>query len=895
MEERRPDPDLLIDHMRSETERSREGKLKIFFGAAPGVGKTYAMLSSAQQKRAEGIDVVAGLVETHGRKETEELLAGLEMIPRRPVEYRGTILNEFDIDAALSRKPALILVDELAHTNIPGSRHKNRWQDIYELLGDGISVYTTVNVQHIESLNDVVAQITGINVHETIPDFLLDRADEIELIDLPPEELLQRLKEGKVYVAEIAERARKYFFRKGNLLALRELALRRTAERVDAQMQDYRSIKGVRDVWPAAERIMVCIGANPRSIRLIRAAKRMAAGRRADWISVYIEAPTAVKPSESDLRQLSDHMRLAESLGAETVTLSGHKASDEILNYARIRNVTKIIIGKPTHPRWKDKILGSLLDDVVRGSGDIDVYVISGDTGQAAPKLAIKPIPRKSDMREWLLGLGIVAACTGIDELMFPYFSLVDLAMIYLLGIMIVASRTGKGPSLLATMFSVASFDFFFVPPYHTFAVSDVKYLVTFFVMFIVAFVISRLTFRIREQANAARLRERRTAALYNLSKDLVHEQEVKTLSSIAEKHISEVFPSKVVILMPDDEKGNLTIPITAEETFALDQSELGVAQWTFDHRQQAGMGTDTVPGAKALYLPLVTSSRTVGVLGILPGSSPGIFDPEQMHILESFANQTAIALERALLAEEAQNAILKAETETLRNTLLSSVSHDLRTPLAAITGASSTLLQPDITLDKHSKKELVKTIYEEAEHLNDIIRNVLDMTRLESGAIVVKKEWHSIEEIIGVVLNRFSEKLKEHPISIHLSVDFPLVPFDALLIEQVLMNLLDNAIKYTPKETPLDLSATLKGDSLLVELADRGPGIPHGEEKRIFDKFVRGSTVRGGIGLGLAICQAIISAHGGDIWVENRHEGGTVFRFTLPITGKPKLLEMEE
>jgi two-component system sensor histidine kinase KdpD len=477
---------------------------------------------------------------------------------------------------------------------------------------------------------------------------------------------------------------------------------------------------------------------------------------------------------------------------------------------------------------------------------------------------------------------------------MFPYFNVVDIAMVYLLGIMIISSRTGKGPALLAALLSVASFDFFFVPPYHTFAVSDVKYFVSFVVMFIVAFVISKLTFRIREQANAARLRERRTAALYNLSKELVHEQEVKNLSAIAEKHISEVFPSKVVILMPD-EKGNLAVPITSEDTFALDQSEFGVAQWTFDHRQQAGLGTDTVPGAKALYLPLVTSSRTVGVLGILPGSSPGIFDPEQMHILESFANQTAIALERALLAEEAQNALLKAETETLRNTLLSSVSHDLRTPLAAITGASSTLLQPDINLDTHSKKELIKTIYEEAEHLNDIIRNVLDMTRLESGAIVVKKEWQSIEEIIGVVLNRFSEKLKEHPISINLSPDLPLVPFDALLIEQVLMNLLDNAIKYTPKETPLDLSAMLKEDNLLVELADRGPGIPRGEEKRIFDKFVRGSKARGGIGLGLAICHAIITAHGGDIWAENRDGGGTVFRFTLPIFGKPKLLEMED
>jgi two-component system sensor histidine kinase KdpD len=894
MEERRPDPDLLIDHIRSEAERSREGKLKIFFGAAPGVGKTYAMLEVARKKQTEGVDVVVGFAETHGRPETEVLLEGLEVLPRLSVEYRGTTLSEFDLDAALARKPMLILVDEMAHTNAPGSRHKKRWQDIFELLDEGISVYTTLNVQHLESLNDVIAQITGIIVRETLPDSALDRADEIELIDLPPEELLKRLKEGKVYVAELAERARENFFQKGNLLALRELALRRTAERVDAQMQDYRRIKGVKEVWPAAERIMVCIGANPRSIRLIRAARRMAAGLRADWISVYVEAPTAVKPSESDLRQLADHVRLAESLGAETVTLSGHKASEEILNYARTRNVTKIIIGKPTHPRWKDKIFGSLLDEVVRGSGDIDVYVITGDSGQAEPKLAAKPVSQKSDMRDWLLSLGIVAACTGISALMFPYFSLVDLAMVYLLGIMIVASRTGKGPSLLATLLSVASFDFFFVPPYHTFAVSNVKYFVTFIVMFVVAFVIGKLTLRIREQANAARLRERRTAALYNLSRELVHERGIEHLSAIAIKHIGEVFSSKVVVLLPD-EKGNLIVPVTEEETFALDQREVSVAQWTFDHRQQAGLGTDTVPGAKAIYLPLVTSSRTVGVLGILPSPSLGIFDQEQIHILESFANQTAIAIERAILAEEAQNALLKAKTETLRNTLLSSVSHDLRTPLAAITGAASTLLQPDITLDKHSKKELIKTIYEEAEHLNEIIRNVLDMTRLESGVIVVKKEWQSIEEIIGVVLDRFSEKLKDHPLSINLSADLPLVPFDALLIEQVLMNLLDNAIKYTPRETPLDLSAMLKGDSLLVELADRGPGILQGEEKRIFEKFVRGSTARGGIGLGLTICQTIITAHGGDIWAENRPGGGAVFRFTLPITGKPKLLEMEE
>lgn len=894
MAERRPDPDLLLAQVQQEEERARQGRLKVFFGAAPGVGKTYAMLEAAQQRRAEGIDVVVGLVETHGRRETEVLLEGLEVLPRRRVEYRGSTLSEFDLDAALARRPALVLVDELAHSNAPDSRHRKRWQDVFELLAAKIDVYTTLNVQHLESLNDVVAQITGIVVRETLPDSVLDRADEIELVDLPPEELLQRLKEGKVYVAELIERARENFFRRGNLLALRELALRRTAERVDAQMQSYRRGKGVQAVWPAAERILVCVGANPRSIRLIRAAKRMAAGLRADWIAVSVEAPAKVRPSETDLKQLAEHMRLAESLGAETVTLSGHRASEELLSYARARNVSKIIIGKPTHPRWKDKLFGSVLDEVVRGSGDIDVYVITGDTGEPAPRPAGKAAPARWEGRDWLLSIGSVAACTGVAALMFPYFALVDLAMVYLLGVVFTASRAGKGAVFSATVLSVAAFDFFFVPPYYTFAVADIRYFVTFVVMFVVGFVISRLTLRVREQADAARLRERRTAALYNLSRELVRERGAERLTAIAIKHISEVVSSQVVVLVPD-ERGNLVIPVTGPDTFALDQREVSVARWAFDHRGRAGLGTDTLPGAKALYLPLVASARTVGVLGVLPRPPVDALSHEQIHVLESFANQVAMALERASLAEEAQRALLKAETETLRNTLLSSISHDLRTPLAAITGASTTLLQREIALDPASRQELVHTIYEEAEHLNRIIRNLLDMTRLESGAITVKKEWQSLEEIVGVVLNRLADKLKKHPLAIRLPEDLPLVPFDPLLLEQVLMNLVENAVRYTPQGTPLELSAAVKGDDVLVELADRGPGIRPGEEERIFEKFVRGDASDGGVGLGLTICRAIIAAHGGRIWAENRPGGGAVFRFTLPRSGQPPLPEPEE
>jgi len=894
MEERRPDPDQLLQRTREEEERKREGQLKIFFGAAPGVGKTYAMLEAARQKRSEGIDVVVGLAETHSRRETEALLEGLEILPRRNVEYRGTTLKEFDIDAALRRKPTLLLVDELAHTNAPGSRHKKRWQDIYELLGAGISIYTTMNVQHLEGLNDVIAQITGITVRETVPDFLLDRADEIELIDLPPDDLLQRMKEGKVYMAEQAAAAIKNFFRKGNLIALRELALRRTADRVDEQMQVYRQDKGITNIWPAGERIMVCIGANPRSIRLIHAARRLAAVLRTEWIAVHVEAPSQVRPSEQDLRQLADHMRLAESLGAETVTLSGQRMSEEILTYARSRNVSKIIIGKPTHPRWKDKLFGSPLDEIVRGSGDLDVYVISGDVAEPHLHPAQKDRPRIWRKREWVWSLLVVGACTGLAKLMFPYFERLDIAMLYLLGVVITSSRTSKWPSLFAAILSIAAFDFFFVPPYYTFAVSDVRFFLTFLVMFIVSVVISRLTIRVRQQAEAARLRERRTAALYKLSRDLVRERGTGRLSEISIKHISEVFDSQVTILIPDSQN-HLAPAVNGASSFTPDQQEISVAQWVYEHRQSAGVGTDTLPGAKALYLPLVASSGAIGVVGILPKNASDGFEPEQFHYLEAFANQTAIAVERSFLGEAAQRALLKAETESLRNTLLSSISHDLRTPLSAITGAATTLLQKDIAFDRIARSELLQTIQEEAEHLNRIIKNVLDMTRLESGTIKLNKEWQPLEEIVGAVLNRLGERLNNHPVTVKLQGNLPLIPFDSLLLEQVFMNLFDNAIKYSTPGTPLELSATETFYTVTVELADRGPGIPPGEEEHIFDKFVRGRSTGGGVGLGLAICRTIINAHGGKIWAENREGGGAMFRFTLPAAGLPPAPKIEE
>ena len=887
MDEKRPDPEILLQCARQEEQRQREGKLKVFFGAAPGVGKTYAMLEAARKRRQEGVDVVAGIVETHGRTETEALLEGTEILPRSSLYYRGKTLQEFNLDGALARRPGIILVDELAHTNVPGARHKKRWQDVRELLCAGISVYTTVNVQHLESLNDVVYQITGVLVRETLSDSLLERADEIELIDLPPDDLLQRLQEGKVYIPDQAKKAMENYFRKGNLIALRELALRRTAERVDEQMERYRRDQGVRAIWPAAERILVCVGPNPRSILLIRAARRMAAGLRAEWIAVNVEAPSHIRPTAEDRRLLLEHIRLAESLGAETVTLTGQRVSEEILAYARMRNVSKIIVGKPTHPRWKDKLLGSPLDEIVRGSGDIDVYVITGDARGNGPQTTGKEGFPAWKPSEWFWSVSTVAAATGIASVMSPYFERLDLAMVYLLGVVVAAIRTSRWPALLTTLLSVAAFDFFFIPPPFTFAVADVRYLVTFGVMFIVALVISGLTLRVREQAEAARSREKKTAALYGLSRELARERKKEKISEIAVKHIGEVLRSQVVILIPDGQ-GGLTVPATGVGTFALDAKEIGVAQWVLENRQAAGWGTDTLPGARALYLPMVASAGPVGVVGILPANRGERFDPAQIHLLESFANQTAMAMERVLLAQEAQKEHLQAEAQSLRNILLSSVSHDLRTPLAIITGASDTLLKRGDDLAGEKREELISTIHEEAGRLNRIVGNVLSMTRLESGTTQVHKEWQSLEEIAGAVIDRLSDRLKDRPLSVSIPADLPLVPFDPILMEQVLTNLLENTIRHTPPGTPVELAARRQQAGVVIEVADRGPGIPAGDEERIFEKLVHGKAPGGGVGLGLSICRAIVEAHGGHIWAENRPGGGAIFRLTLPVEGEP-------
>ncbi|HJR78050.1 MAG TPA: sensor histidine kinase KdpD [Nitrospiraceae bacterium] len=883
MDSSRPDPDILLKRLKDAEDRQTRGKLKIFFGATAGVGKTYAMLEAAHEQQRDGIDVAIGWVETHGRAETAALVEGLPALPPREVSYGGSTLRDFDLDAALARHPQLILMDELAHTNAPGSRHPKRWQDVMELLQAGISVYTTVNVQHIEKLNDTVAQITGVRVGETVPDSVLEQADDVELIDLPPDDLLQRLKDGKVYLPEQAQHAAKHFFRKGNLIALREMALRRTAERVDQQMEIYRRDHAVTAAWPAAETVMVCVNLKSRGPMLVRAAKRMATGLHAKWIAVYVQTAKHQRLPEAERNAGIETLRLAERMGAETVTLTGDDVSRQLLNYARRRNVSKIIVGKPLRSRWKEWIFGSVVDDLVRGSGDIDIYVITGEGGPGRPM--IRPLFQRTSARRYYgYASAVVVACTGMSWVMSSYFGQANLIMVYLFGVAVVATRWGRGPSALASLLSVAAFDFFFIPPYFSFAVSDLQYLLTFVVMLVVALLISRLAAHKSQQAETAAIREQRTAALYAMSRELATQRGIDKLTSVGCRHIHEVFECQVAVFLPDRD-GRVHLHRGDALHFDLDPKEAGISQWVFDHKEPAGHGTNTLPGSDSLYLPLIGSRGPVGVLGVQSSKPDLLVGPEQLHLLETFANQMALALERARLAEETQEAQVQAEAERMRNAVLSSVSHDLRTPLATIIGATSGLLNNDGPLDPQARRELISSVRDEAGRLDRLLTNLLDMTRLEAGSMQLRKDWHALDEVVGTALTRVGSRLGSHRVTTTLPPSLPLVRIDGVLIEQVLVNLLENAAKYAPPDSPIDVSAAVKDGAIVVEIADRGPGIPSGEEIRIFDKFYRVDPRReGGVGLGLTICRGIIEAHGGRIWADARPGGGAIFRFTLVL-----------
>jgi len=876
----RPNPDNLLAHVQAEEARQARGKLKIFLGYAAGVGKTFAMLEAAHQRQAEGVDVVVGYVETHSRAETEALVSHLEVIPRRAVAYRTTVLPEMDVDAVLARRPQLALVDELAHTNAPGSRHPKRYLDVEELLAAGINVYTTMNIQHLESLNDAVAQITGIEVREKVPDSVLDEASEIEVVDLPPPELLQRLQEGKVYVSEQAARAIQKFFRMGNLTALRELALRRAAQRVDEQMRAYMQTRAIPGPWPAGERLLVGISSSPLSERLVRTARRLADELKAEWFAVHVETPGAAGLSQASRDQIARALQLAEELGAKAVTLSGQNVADAILDYARQHNVTKIIAGKPLRPRWIELLRGSVVDRLILNSGQIDIYVISGAL-EGAPAASPSPWRPHRPWQRYLWALVIIAATTLLGAPIHALVSPTNLVMLYLAAVVVAAIYLGRGPAVLAAATGVLAFDFFFVNPRLRLSVDDTEYLLTFAGLFIVSLVISSLAARSREQADAARRGEGQAVVLYELSRDLASAGGLDDILQVVIRHVSQTFGRDSVILLPE---GQSLQHRAFSPGYAPDENELAVATWAFKHGEPAGRGTDTLPAAAGRYIPLKSARGVVGVLGVKPVDPTSHLLPEQRRLLEAFASQAALAIERAELAEQARQAQLSRATEELQAALLNSISHDLRTPLVSITGALSSLEEDGASLEEPAQRSLITMAREEAERLNRLVGNLLDMTRIEAGALRATTEPCDVQEVISAALDRLGRRLDGRPVT----VEAPpiLVPMDFVLIAQVLTNLLDNALKYSQPDTPIDIQAHVVDGMLEISVLDRGDGVPPEDLERIFGKFYRVQRPTGasGTGLGLAICQGIVEAHRGRIWAQNRPGGGTIVTVALPV-----------
>ena len=887
----RLDPDELLTDLERSEASLRRGRLKIFFGASAGVGKTYTMLEAARSARTSGADVAVGYVEPHGRIETERLLVGLEQLPFLEVRYRGIVRREFDLDAALARHPAILLVDELAHSNLtegePKPRHAKRWQDIEELLAAGVNVWTTVNVQHLESLNDVITGITGVRQQETIPDRIFDQADEVELIDLSPSDLLDRLRAGKVYAAAQAAAATEKFFREPNLLALRELALRRTADRVDAAARAYDHRERVSKPWLARDRFLVAVTLDDQAEQLVRVGKRFADALDAEWLVVTVETPVMLKLGEQARNRRVDILRLAESLGAQTVTLDGSSASAALIEYARLRNVTRIVVGEPKRFGLRSLLRPSTTTKLVEANGGFDVSVIS-----RRPAYGQTTTPREETGAheiKWSLywaAAGITVACTLLAAPMYSHIELTNLVMVYLLGTTIAALRLGRGPASLAAIANVIAFDFFYVPPRYSFAVTDFEYVVTFTVMLAVALIIASLAASVRAQTRVAGARERRTALLYGMSRELAANRGFEDLARVAVKHVVETFASQAVVLVPDAD-GRLHHPRSPTLRGSLRHADLSVAQWVLDHGVPAGLGTDTLPASSAQYLPLRAAAKTLGVLAVSPSQRRRLLLPEQRHLLETFAGQIALAMERAGLAEEAETARVTAETESLRNTLLASISHDLRTPLAVISGASSALNDPSMAFDADARRALTASIEAKANQMSDIISNVLELMRLETGQVALRRDWQTLEELLSAVLERCQTRLAQHLIIDSLPPGLPPVFVDGSLILQVFTNLLENAAKHTPPGTRVTVYAGVENDMVRVRIDDDGPGFPMDDPELLFAKFHRGKEegTAGGAGLGLTICRAIINAHGGTISAHQRPEGGARFTFTLPTS----------
>jgi len=897
----RPDPDLLLAKVKQQEAQARRGKLRIYFGSAAGVGKTYAMLIAARKVASEGRTVLVGVVETHGRVETAALLEGLEVLPPRTVVYRGKSLGEFDLDAALLRHPDLILIDELAHSNVPGMRHPKRWQDVDELLAAGIDVFSTLNVQHLESLNDVVGGITNVRVWETVPDKVFDAADEVVLVDIPADELLARLKAGKVYVSHQAERAVNHFFRKGNLMALRELALRRTADRVEGDVQAYRVDQSIGSVWKTATALLTCIGPDAGAERVVRAAARLASQLSTDWHAIYVETPGLQRLSPAKRERILATLNLAQELGATTAVIANSQIAESIISYARSHNLSKLVIGRdPERRLWPwQRSSGQRLAML---APDIDLIEIGRAAGAAqndSREVAVAPSMPDADSGDRRKAKGLrylwaALACIGVTLASFPlaaHFDRSNIVAVFILTVVLVAVRFGRGPAALAAILSVGAFDFFFVPPRFSFAVSDVQYLLTFIIMLAVGLITGQLTAGLRFQARVASHREERAGSLYEIARDLSSAVQVEQVVKISDESIQRTFRASAALLLPDA-SGRLLVKTPnadAKHPGAGLTVEIGTAQWAFDRGQPAGFSTDTLPGSEVLYIPLRAPTKARGVLAVKAHNRRLLRIPEQRQLLDTFAALIAIALERVHYVGLAQDALLKMESERLRNSLLAALSHDLRTPLTALVGLAESLA---LTAPKLSTTQLetAEAIQDEARRMSTLVSNLLDMARIESGEVTLNLQWQPLEEVVGAALDAARGMLQRHHIEVRIPRDLPLVKIDAVLIERVFVNLLENVSKYTPPGSTVTLAAGVIGDRLSVSVSDNGPGLPAGQEEAVFQKFTRGERepATPGVGLGLSICRAIIESHQGKIVAAQRAGGGATFTFTLPIGNPP-------
>jgi two-component system sensor histidine kinase KdpD len=892
----RPDPEQLLERIRKDAQRAKRGRLKIFFGASAGVGKTFAMLSAARREREQGVDVVIGVVETHGRAETEEMTAGLERLPLRETLLRGRRLPEFDLDAALARKPQLLLVDELAHSNVEGSRHPKRWQDVEELLAAGVNVYSTINVQHLETLNDVVSGITGIRVWETIPDRVFDSAEEVVLVDVTPDELLLRLRQGKVYLPNQAERAIRNFFRKGNLIALRELALRRTADRVDVEMLEYRRDRAVSPVWQTRESVLACVAPGSDGDRVVRGAARIAARLDVPWHAVFVETPRTARAGATSRNLALQWLKLAQSLGAETASLASSDAVDAIVRFARLHNLAQIVVGGSRGQRWRPW-RGSFAERLAARAPDLEVTRIAQIPGGRARARASGEPGGSDPQASWpgyawsTFGCALAALVAWpLERVLAP----MNLVMLFLLTVVLIAIRFGRGPAVLGAVLSVAEFDFFFIPPRFSFNVYDSQYFITFGVMLAVALVAGQLTAGLQYQAQMATRRESRVRALYEMARELSGALLPQQIAEICDRFLEAEFAARSVLLLLDD-GGRVLAPADSAVGEHAAPIELGLAQWAVDHGEAAGLGTDTLPANPILYVPLKAPMRVRGLIAVMPTSPERLQGPEQGRLLDTVARLIAIALERVHYVDVAQQSTLQIESERLRNSLLSAISHDLRTPLTVLIGLADSLrlAQPALT---GPQSEVADEIREQARRLASLVENLLDMARLQAGRVALQRQWHSLEEIAGLALQAITPVLGSRRVRVRLPSDLPLLECDAMLMERVLVNLLENAAKFTGNDSNIEIGATAEPGRMTIWVEDNGPGLPRGREEEIFEKFARGVTESNtpGVGLGLAICRAIVEAHGGTIRAENRPGGGARFVIELPQGVPPVVVEDE-